>query len=109
LIDYLAQDIAQKGTAIFLSQPVHTITRKPSAIELTTPDQTFYAGKVLVTVPVGILAAERLRFSPALLQVAAAAKALGYGPVIKIILQFQKAFWLDKELTQQKDMSGASF
>lgn len=62
-----------------------------------------------MTVPIGILAEERLRFSPALPQVTAAAKALGYGPVIKIILQFQKAFWLDKALTQQKAMSGASF
>lgn len=109
LTDYLAQAISQKGIKIFLSQPVTTITRKESIIELTTPDQIFYAGKVLVTVPMGILAAERLRFSPALPQVTAAAKALGYGPVIKIILQFEKAFWLDKSLTHQKDMSGAGF
>ena len=109
LVNYLAEDISQKGIKIFLSQPVHTIVWGKSTVELTTPDGTFYAGKVLVTVPIGILAAERLRFSPALPQVTAAASALGYGPVIKIILQFEKAFWLDKALTQQRDMSGASF
>jgi monoamine oxidase len=34
---------------------------------------------------------------------------LGYGPVIKVILQFTNAFWRVKEVTENKDLSDLSF
>jgi monoamine oxidase len=38
-----------------------------------------------------------------------AAKKLGFGPVIKTLLQFDKAFWKDKVNTQGKNLDDLSF
>src|SRR5205085_9722338 len=39
----------------------------------------------------------------------AAARSLGFGPVIKTILQFEEAFWKDKEITAGKNLDKLSF
>jgi monoamine oxidase len=39
----------------------------------------------------------------------AAARSLGFGPVIKTILQFEEAFWKDKEITAGKNLDQLSF
>jgi monoamine oxidase len=57
----------------------------------------------------GVLQTEKIRFSPAIPEKIDAARKLGYGPVIKTMLQFNSIFWSDKELTQQKDLSRLSF
>jgi monoamine oxidase len=109
LIEQLENDCKEKGVQFFLSQAVKEIQWKKNEVVVTTNLQKFAAKKVMVTVPVGVLQSERIRFSPALPEITAAAKRLGFGPVIKTMLQFDEAFWKNKKFTQGKDLDKLSF
>ena len=109
LIDYLYNEADQRGCIFYLSQPVKSINWQKNKIEVITTAKTFLSSKLLVTVPLGVLQSETITFSPALPNKMAEAKNLGFGPVIKLLLQFDKAFWREKDLTQQKDLKKFSF
>lgn len=109
LIDYLHQQCLKTEVQFFLSNPVKEIKWKQEAVEVVTEQKTITAKKVLVTVPVGVLQSETIRFSPSIPGTINAAKKLGFGPVIKTVLQFDEAFWKKKEFTQQKDLHKLSF
>ena len=59
----------------------------------TTDNRQFTASKVVVTVSLGVLQAGIVEFAPALTTHAAAIHQLGFGAVIKILLQFKDPFW----------------
>jgi monoamine oxidase len=109
LIDYLHKQCIEKGVKFFLSNPVKEIKWKQNSVKLIIAQNSFAAYKILVTVPIGILKSETIHFSPAIPEKIAAAKKLGFGPVIKTMLQFDEAFWKKKEFTQQKDLQKLSF
>jgi monoamine oxidase len=109
LIDYLHRQCLKKEVQFFLSNPVKEIKWKQDAVEVVTEQKTITTKKVLVTVPVGVLQSETIRFSPSIPGTINAAKKLGFGPVIKTVLQFDEAFWKKKEFTQQKDLKKLSF
>ena len=93
----------------FLSQPVKEIQWKKDEVNVITAQGNFSARKILITVPVGVLQSETIRFSPAIPGIIEASKKLGFGPVVKTLLQFDKAFWKNKEFTQGKDLDKLSF
>lgn len=66
--------------------------------------QTVTAKKVVITVPLGVLQAEAIRFDPEPTDLLHAAKQLRFGQVVRMILRFQKAFWEENE-----DLAGAGF
>jgi len=109
LMDYLHKEAEQKGCFFHLSHTVQQVSWKEGYAEVITAQQTLYGKKVLVTVPLGVLQAEKIGFSPALNEKIAAAKQLGFGPVIKIILQFENAFWKNKSVTNGKDLHKLNF
>lgn len=109
LIDYLYQQCVGKGVQFFLFNPAKEIRWKQEAVDVTTEHNHFTSKKILVTVPVGVLQSERIRFFPSIPEKTNAAKKLGFGPVIKTMLQFDEAFWKKKEFTQQKDLKKLSF
>jgi monoamine oxidase len=69
----------------------------------------FYGNRILVTVPVGVLKSGSLRFMPGIPAKTAAARKLGFGPVIKVALSFENKFWSDKQLTQGNKLADLSF
>lgn len=75
--------------------PVRTITYDTDEIRLTDAHQNSYtADKVIVAVPLPILADEYIIFDPPLPAAKVdAAKSLGMGAGMKIILQFAERFW----------------
>lgn len=109
LIDYLHQQCLKKEVQFFLSSPVKEIKWNQEGVEVVTKQKSITAKKVVVTVPVGVLQSETIRFSPSIPRTINAAKKLGFGPVIKTVLQFDEAFWKKKEFTQQKDLQKLSF
>lgn len=109
LVEYLHQQCTEKGVLFFLAHPVLEIKWKSGEVEIITGQRNFTSRKILVTVPVGVLQSETIRFSPALPEVVNAAKKLGFGPVIKTVLQFDEAFWKKKEFTRQKKLDKLSF
>jgi monoamine oxidase len=88
---------------------VQQIKWEENYTEVITNQQTFFGKKVLITVPLGVMQAKQIAFLPAIDEKIRAAKELGFGPVIKTILQFESAFWQNKELTHRKDLHKLGF
>jgi len=109
LVDYLYEQCKQKRVAFFLSHPVKEIQWKKDEVSLITRDQNFKATKILITVPIGVLQSETIRFSPAIPATIDASKKLGFGPVIKTLLQFDEPFWKNNDFTKGKDLEKLSF
>lgn len=99
LIEKLAADCKKLGAEISLNTIAKEIHWKPSHTEIITNEGIKYnSEQVLVTVPLGILQSEpddiaHIQFLPDIPEKFEAAKKLGYGCIIKIILHFNDAFW----------------
>jgi len=109
LIDYLRHQCREKGVQFFLSHPAKEIKWRKEDVEVLCDEKSFRAKKVLITVPIGVLQSGMIHFSPAIPEVIHAAKKLGFGPVIKTLLQFDEPFWKNKKFTRGKDLDKLSF
>jgi monoamine oxidase len=102
LLHWLAQQAQAAGATLHLATPVREIRWQPGAAEvLTATGATYYARQVLCTVPLGVwqrgpAAPGHLGFTPDLPTHRAAAVQLGFGSVIKIILEFKEPFWHER-------------
>jgi monoamine oxidase len=109
LANFLFDECTKKDAQFFFSSLVQKIDWQPGMVMISTNSISFEAKKLLVTVPVGVLQQNAIKFFPTLSKKLDAIKYLGYGPVIKTILQFEDAFWKNRELTSGKDLSKLSF
>lgn len=109
IINYLYEHCRERGVQFFLSQIAQKIVWEKDKVEVESNQQNFTAQKLLITVAVGVLQSGKIEFTPAIDDKMEAAKKLGYGPVVKTILQFDEAFWKNKEHTQGKNLSKLSF
>lgn len=81
------------GLDIRLSQPVTAIEHDAAGVRVIA-DTTFVADRVIVTIPVGVLQADSLRFTPPLPASKRAALArLEMGSLEKLVLRFATQFW----------------
>ncbi|WP_033439632.1 FAD-dependent oxidoreductase [Saccharothrix sp. NRRL B-16314] len=75
----------------------HVVTRIDSGavpVRVTTDQGLFEADKVLVTLPLGVLKADAVRFEPPLPEAKRSAIArLGFGTLNKIALHYDEPFW----------------
>ncbi|MDB4915645.1 MAG: amine oxidase [Gemmatimonadetes bacterium] len=62
---------------------------------LGTLVETLAARHVIVTVPVGVLAARTLAISPEIPSVTRAVDSMAMGTIVKMVLQFDAPFWLE--------------
>lgn len=89
----LVQALAQ-GLDIRTQQVVEHINYTQSLVQVKTQTQVFTAAKVLLTVPLGVLKAQKIQFHPALASAKMEAiAALGMGLLNKHFFQFEQAFW----------------
>lgn len=109
LVDYLEQTCRAAGVRFFLGQPVWQLHWKAGQVQAVTDKITFVGTKALITVPIGVLQSEGITFYPALPHKTAAAKALGFGHVVKVTLQFSEAFWKNKKHTHGKNLHDLGF
>ncbi|MGI4971237.1 MAG: flavin monoamine oxidase family protein [Janthinobacterium lividum] len=102
LLHWLVTQARAAGATIQLATPVRQINWRPGGAEVvTTAGPTYHARQVLCTVPLGTwqLAAGQpgyLGWVPELPAHRAAAAQLGFGAVIKLVLEFQTAFWHER-------------
>jgi monoamine oxidase len=102
LLHWLAAQAQAAGATIRLVTPVRQINWQPGGAEvLTTDGPTYRARQVLCTVPLGMWQQPAgqpgyLGFAPELPMHRAAAAQLGFGAVIKIVLEFRTAFWQER-------------
>ncbi|MDB5199468.1 MAG: FAD-dependent oxidoreductase [Chitinophagaceae bacterium] len=109
LLDYLKNACLQNGCSIHLSTIVKKINWKDDYAEVITKDNnSFFSNIVIITVPLPFLTGEEnaagISFEPLLPMVSEAAKQIGYGSVIKIVLEFTHAFWETGEYRRAKNM-----
>ncbi len=89
-----------QGFANFINGPIltnHTVTsisERKGVVSVRAAGTTFKADVVVVTVPAAVL--NNISFNPALpADMVNAANELNYGSHTKVLLQYQKRFWLD--------------
>ena len=109
LVDHLVTECT-KSRCTFKAQTVvkEIRWRKHSVEVIDQTGQSFAAKKIVITVPLGVLQSPsksngHIVFSPAINEVQKAIDSLGYGVVIKTILQFDEPIWKDAPNIPQKN------
>jgi len=104
LMDYLAGQIKNSGGEIVLNTSVKQIRWRAGSVEVITEDNASFTGKKLVlTVSLGILSLDpdqpsAILFNPDLPQQRKAAAGMGFGAIIKILIEFSDPFWEEQRL-----------
>lgn len=92
LIERLAQ-----GLDIRTRETVTTVEYNADGVSVKTQNETYVASHVIVTVPLGVLKAKKIRFQPELpIRKQQAIERLDMGNLEKVVLRFERAFWRDK-------------
>lgn len=109
LFQYLKKHIIENNCKIEIDQIVKTIKWKEDHAEvITEKNKTFASEKIIITVAVPMLCGNEglasISFDPHLPVVSEAAKQIGYGGVIKILIEFTHAFWETGEVRKANDM-----
>ncbi|GAA4340666.1 NAD(P)/FAD-dependent oxidoreductase [Mucilaginibacter gynuensis] len=105
MIKYLADTCKAAGNAIVLNAIVNKIQLLPNGIKVFTTDEVAYeADKVIVAVPLGVLKAAggeqgAIVFDPPIPDYSKAMQQLGFGAIIKVLLEFDEAFWESETVT----------
>lgn len=106
LIENMTDECRKLGGDIVLSSIVKQINWQKKQVEIITDeDKKYKSRQLIITVPLGILQSNiedkaYIQFDPPIPEKMGAAKNLGYGAVIKIIICFNDAFW--NHLSNQK-------
>lgn len=99
LMDYLAETCTSSGGRIYINTAVDTVEWKPGKVVAKCKDgREFNAEKVIVALPLGILQATQstgaaVAFTPPVKDFQQAFHQIGFGSVVKILLQFDTPFW----------------
>ena len=94
LIDHLVNRCRQLNTEFYFNTCVNEIQyENGNVIVHTTDNKKFQAEKLILTVSVGILQSGTIQFRPQLTDHAVAIQGLGFGAVIKFLLEFKTCFW----------------
>jgi len=121
LLDILLQDLAKSGVRIESEIIVESVKWTPGKAEITAQRANescrFATGKLLVTVPLGVLQTSdgqegAVRFTPALPRTKVEAlKKLQMGKIIRVTLRFRQRFWetLSAPSGGSKTLDGMSF
>lgn len=98
LMDYLLQECQKAGATIVTGSIVKKVHWQKDSVEVTLADGTTYkANQLLVTVPVIVFqqpgSSAAIGFQPPLHFDHLTAEEIGFGHVIKVVLQFKKNCW----------------
>lgn len=105
LMGFLADQIKNLGGEIILNVVVKQINWQPNFVKIITTDNTVFTGKKLVlTIPLGVLVLKEnetgaIHFNPDLPEQKQAAADMGFGAIIKILIEFSEPVWEQKGLT----------
>ncbi len=103
LIRYLEESCKAQNCKIVYPCVVKKISWKKDEVKIVSADGKIFTGnKVIITVPLGVLLADpgdtaSIIFEPSIEKYIQAASLIGYGSVIKILLQFKNPFWEEME------------
>ena len=97
LFDWLANSVVEKGARLQLESTVRELQWKRGSVTVRGSflGQAFVANaaRAIVTLPLGVLQSNAVRFAPLLHDKRLALKKLASGPVIRVAMRFHAAFW----------------
>jgi monoamine oxidase len=103
IINYLASECRAKSGKVLLNSVVKDIHWKKGYVKVVCEDGVEYeAEQLLVAMPLGVLQASKqekgaITFEPEIPAYSPAIQRMEFGAVIKILLEFTNAFWLDNK------------
>jgi monoamine oxidase len=103
IINYMVNECKAKSGKVLLSSVVKNIFWKKGYIKVACEDgATYEAEQLLIAMPLGVLQTSKqekgaITFEPKIPAYSQAIQQMGFGAVIKILLEFTDAFWLDKK------------
>jgi monoamine oxidase len=94
LIDFLVESCVKQGCRLHFSSPVAGVRWLRGRVEVRVADgRMIEADRLIITASLGTLKAGDLVFDPALPRQEQAIGDLGYGEIIKALLEFRAPFW----------------
>ena len=94
IIDHLVNYCRQLNTEFYFNTCANKIEYENGNVTVhTTDNKKFEAKKLIITVSAGILQSGSIQFNPQLTDHAVAIQGLGFGTVIKFLLEFKTCFW----------------
>lgn len=99
LVNQLVQEIETRGGRLIAGATVRRIRWSPgnvgAYVERVGGTETFTADAALVTLPVGVLKENEVKFEPSLPEKIEAARGMEFGNVVRIVFHFQNTLWED--------------
>ena len=102
MINYLENEAKKSGAKLYLSTAAKYVYWECGQVEVQTIDgNSFKAKKLVIASPLGILQAGQsevgaIYISPSILPYQDAINQIGFGAIIKILLEFKTTFWKDE-------------
>lgn len=94
LLNHLLKCSRQKDAVIYFNACVNKIEYDTYEVKVTTTEaKKFEANKLIITASLGVLQSGSIQFEPALRDHAMAIQGIGFGTVIKFLLEFKTSFW----------------
>lgn len=109
LLEWMSEEVRKRGGEIIMNSTVKEITWKRREVIVTTSGkEEFAASKIIITIPLGVLtapasSAAAVVFNPALKDKQDAAQQMGFGDVIKVLLEFRESFWSESDFEKLVD------
>jgi len=93
LVRWLWHGVDSRLADLRLNTEVRAIRWRRGAAEVETSHGTFKGGKVIITVPIGVLASGSIHFDPEPLVLRPVCEAMDMGQTVRIVLRFRERFW----------------
>jgi len=106
LIQYMSATVKQADGLVYLNAPVTQVNWQQGHVKATTADgETYEASKIIMAIPLGVWQAPatakgKIAFEPPVAPQMHALQQMGFGAIIKVLLQFDEIFWED-EVTEE--------
>jgi monoamine oxidase len=103
MIKYLDDECKAHGGMVYLNSPVAEVQWQPGKITAIVEDGTAYqASQILLALPLGVLQIPQgengaIKFTPPIEKQTTALKAMAFGAVLKVLLEFDDRFWENEE------------
>lgn len=97
LIKYLYDRCNGSNAEFYFNTVVNKISYKKQVTVHTADNRKFEAGKLIITVSAGVLQSGSIQFDPPLKEHAIAIQGIGFGGIIKFLLEFKTNFWNSRD------------
>jgi monoamine oxidase len=92
--EFLLRKFLEAGGELFDSAQVRTIAWEAGRVEVTTvANRVFHASAAIVTLPLGVLQARSVEFTPPPVEIFDAADRLAMGFAARVAYEFDRRFW----------------